>query len=386
VEGYGEELTSGKRGESMKKIVLLIFTAIIILFGVCVFLVVFISTAHNKIRVGQNNHLQLLNRINLRSEIVSTPKFLNNSIYVQTTKEIIAINESNWTVLWRTRCPGRITNSEFIIFNDEIYAPDDEGNICQINLGNGFIDKIYRMPLSQNRIRGTVNGLLTSNGELVVAYDSLVLISWKTDNGIENWRLYPTDKTSILIDETAKGIVTGMDDGIRILSPNDGKITSDHITNHPVTWLSAINKNNIIFATTKDGISTINFYNTDTNTITKQTVLSLDNIRCITEVNGDYFLSGNELIKLDQNLQKLYSNPQISNIGCIDHYLDYSFGMENSSSLVFFNQDTGGLLSRHNFLSNILQNTLLVLDPLLVKDHLIIPAGNKLWVYEFIND
>jgi hypothetical protein len=370
----------------VKKIVLLVFTAIIILFGICVFIVVLKSTSHNKIRVDQNKHLQLLNRINLGAEIVSTPKYLDDFIYVQTTKEIIAINESNLKVIWKTRCPGRITNIEFIIFDDEIYAPDDEGNICQINLRNGFVDKIYRMPLSQNRIRGIVNGLLTSNGELVVAYDSLILISWKTDNGIENWRFFPTDKTSILIDDTAKGIVSGMDDGIRIFSPNDGKSISDHITNHPVTWLSATNENNIIFATTKDGISTINFYNTDTNTITKQTVLSLYNIRCITEVNGDYFLSGNELIKLDQNLQKIYANPKISNLGCIDHYLDYSLGMENSSSLVFFNQDTGELLSRHNFLSNILQNTLLELDPLLVNDHIIIPAGNKLWVYEFIND
>ncbi len=370
----------------MKKIVLLIFTAIIILFGICVFIVVLISTTHNKIRVDQNNHLQLLNRINLGAEIVSTPKYINNTIYVQTTKEIIAINESNWTIIWRIRCPGKITNSGFIFFDDEIYAPDDEGNICQINLRNGLLDKIYRMPMSQNRISVTVNGLLESNGELVVAYDSLILISWNTDNEIENWRFYPTDKTLILIDETSKGIVSGMDDGIRIFSPNEKKIISDHITNHPVTWLSAINEDNIIFATTKDGISTINFYNSDTNKITKQTILSLDNISCITEGNGDYFLSGNELIRLDQNLQKLYSNPKISNLGCIDHYLDYSFGMENSSSLVFFNQDTGELLSRHNFLSNILQNTLLVLDPLLVNDHLIIPAGNKLWVYDFIND
>ncbi len=369
----------------MKKIVLLIFTAIIILFGICVFIVVLISTAHNEIRVDHNKHLQLLKRINLGSEIVSTPKFLNNNIYVQTTKEIIAINESNWTVIWRTRCPGKITNIGFIIFDDEIFAPDDEGNICQINLKNGLVGNIYRMPFSQNRIRGIIDGLLASNGQLVVAYDSMIIISWNTDNRNENWRFYPTEKTSILISETSNGIVSGMFDGIRIFSRNDGEIISDHITNHPVTWLSAINEDNIIFATTKDGISTINFYNTDTNMITKQTVISLDNIRCITEMNGDYFLSGNELIKLDQNLQKLYSNPKISNLGCIDHYLDYSFVMENSSSLIFFNRDTGELLSRHNFLSNILQKTLLVLDPLLVNDHLIIPSGNKLWVYEFIN-
>ena len=370
----------------MKKIVLLIFTAIIILFGVCVFIVVLISTAHNEIRVDQNKHLQQLHRINLGSEIVSTPKFLDNFIYVQTTKEIIAINESNWTVIWRTRCPGKITNIGFIISKNELYAPDKEGNICQINLKNGLVDNVYQMPLSQNSISGTVDGLLVSNGKLIAAYDSLIVISWDTDNGNENWRFYPSEKTLIFISDNSNGIVSGMFDGIRIFSPYDGKIISEHKTNHPVTWLSAINEDNIIFATTKDGRSTINIYNTDTNTITNQAELSLDNIRCITEVDGGYFLSGNELIKLDQFLQMQYTNPKISNLGCVDHYLDYSFGMENSSSMVIFNQDTGEILSRHYFFSNTLQNNYLKLDPLLVNDRLVIPAGNKLWVYGFISD
>jgi hypothetical protein len=322
-----------------------------------------------KADLKESDSLNILWKINLADQLISTPQVQGNVIFIQTRHKVTAINYITREKIWEFSIEGHQYNCQLVATTNYLFVPSVNGLLVALDTKTG--KELWSRPKGLGHER--FEDIQVQKDYIILAIYDGILESRNTISGEIIWQVPASERSTLHLMIIENIILLSSNGQIKAYELSDGKVLWSRNLDLGISLF--VPGENMVFAhesrQNSEWISGIDPFSGET-IWTKQ--IPIAKVNCIVN-NKDYLLlAGEGLIFFDLRSKQIeWENKTIDRLTCPIILREKIYVRKELRDLYIYDSLSGILESRYTLNWSLFLNSNKYIDPVLIENMIILP-------------
>lgn len=309
--------------------------------------------------------------IKFDSEIVSTPILDGNTLFVQTTQSVSAIDLITKSVIWKANITGSYSNAPFLLKNETLFVSDNDFEISAINATSGEL--LWHNELNAGSNRRTMD-IIFQEGKIFIAKYLGRIYAMDGATGEIVWLSYGTDRSDLWLNSKENEIFVIGNKKIFTFDISDGSVLNETFYGVAPNTVFLERKEKYLFGEKgNDGPDAIRIFDDEVNEIELVGYLPITGANCAVAYGDEMIITGDGIVRYDPKNQAVIWDKEIGdNLTCPIIVGNRIYLRKNADDLYIFSLETGTLIGGMDIYTDIHTIHYFSVDPLMIGDLVVI--------------